>query len=731
MPLTREPDKAREFTGDLLGSSSDEPGSHHMKLSARQRELNNLWSYFRVCEHDGKGHEWDGRPVLAGEMWDAVQKEGVVPPGMESAGDVPRDLRRPVAPLGIVRNIVSRFTGLLFSNRKQPKVLVPDDERTEDYLGAILKQGQFWAAMTQARNYGGATGSACVGFKITNGRCMFEALDPRWTEPEFSERGSNNLERLTIQYTYPKEEKQPNGRYKKVWYWYRRVIDRETDTTWKPIKCRQNEPRWDYMQRSSVPHGLGFVPYEWIQNLRSDDEIDGDSDCHGAYRMLEAVDQLVAEVWYGTVSNCDPTLTISSGTQDNPGSVKKGSDNALFMGADSSAAYLELAGSGPQTGLTVLEKLEDRIYRLCQCVPDQVLFQNNGEKTAMEIERIFSSMIERADSLREQYGPAIIRLCEMVLEAVRTVEGIRVVEGEDGQPRKIRYRVYVSPRVVQQADGDQVTIPRVIGNGKVCDLQWPPYFKPSPTDIETAQRIATTGKDSEVFTKESAIKYWMTAAGLDPLKEIHALKKAEESAAMAAAPAEGEEGASGGEEEAPEGAEGPDAMTWKEALAQGICTINEYREGALQLGAIPDGDLTLVQYRAKHQDIWVSNTAAQSQEMVKAMVAASQPKPELDTSQSRGRVPGGRPPPQSAGRYQNGNSGKKQASAPRAQPSKAGTSPSSSKPGSSPARPNNAPAKKPSGQTPSKQTKSISASKPESPKPLPLLKPTSSQKPPA
>ena len=148
MPLTREPDKAREFTSDLLGSSSDEPGSHNMKLSSRQRELNNLWSYFRVCEHDGKGHEWDGRPVLAGEMWDAVQKEGVVPPGMEAAGDVPRDLRRPVAPLGIVRNIVSRFTGLLFSNRKQPRVLVPDDERTEDYLGALLKQGQFWAAMT-------------------------------------------------------------------------------------------------------------------------------------------------------------------------------------------------------------------------------------------------------------------------------------------------------------------------------------------------------------------------------------------------------------------------------------------------------------------------------------------------------------------------------------------------------------------------------------------------------
>ena len=724
MPVTREPDTAREFTGDLLRESSGEPGTKHMKLSKRQRELNNLWSYFRVCEHDGKGHEWSGRPVLAGEMWDAVQKDGVVPPGMENAGDVPRDLRRPVAPLGIARNIVSRFTGFLFTNNKQPKVLVPDDERTQDYLGALLKQGEFWPAMIQARNYGGATGSACVGFKVVDGRCTFEALDPRWTEPEFDGRGSNRLVKLTVQYTYSKEEKQDDGRYKHVWYWYRRVIDQESDTIWVPIKCRNREPRWEYMQRKSVPHGLGFVPYEWIQNLRSEDEIDGDSDCHGAYRMLEAVDQLVAEIWYGTVSNCDPTLNIVT-DMENPGAIKKGSDNALFLGPNSTAQYMELSGSGATIGVTVLEKLEERIYRLCQCVPDQILFQNNGEKTAMEIERIFHSMIEKADSLREQYGPAIVRICEKVLAAVRSVEGIRVVEGEDGQPRKIRYRIYVPKRVIAQPDGDQVTIPRVVGNGMVCELSWPPYFKPTFTDIETAQRIATTGKDSEVLTKESALRYWLSFTDLDPLKEIHALKKSEEDAAMSDASAMGGEGEEGGEEAAPEEPEGPDAATWKEALAQGICTINEYREGALQLGAIPDGDLTLVQYRSKHQDIWVANTAAQSQEMVKAMVQASQPQPDpTQTGLPRGQ---GQTPPRNAAKSQTGSSGNRQASSPKGQPSKAGTSPSSSKPGSPQARPNSAPAKKPSGQTPAKPAKSPAASKSEPQKPLLPLKPSSSR----
>jgi hypothetical protein len=434
--------------------------------------------------------------------------------------------------------------------------------------------------------------------------------------------------------------------------------------------------------------------------------------------MLEAVDQLLAEIWYGTVSNCDPTLNIVT-DMENPGTVRKGSDNALFLGPSSTAQYLELSGSGPTIGITVLEKLEERIYRLCQCVPDQILFQNNGEKTAMEIERIFHSMIEKADSLREQYGPAIIRICQKVLKAVRTVEGIREVQNEDGSVRRIRYRVYVPKRVIAQPDGDQVTIPRVVGNGQVCELQWPHYFKPTFTDIETAQRIATTGKDSEVLTKETAIKYWMGLTELDPLKEIHALKKAEEDAAMSADT--GEEGAEGEEGAAPEEPEGPDAMTWKEALAQGICTINEYREGALQLGAIPDGDLTLVQYRSKHQDIWVANTAAQSQEMVKAMVQASQPQPDPNQMGVMGKQGALQKP----GAPRVAKSG--QSSAPKGQPSKAGTSPSSSKPGSPQARPNNAPAKKPSGQTPSKPAKSPSASKSEPQKPLLPLKQSSSR----
>lgn len=49
MPVEFDGSAAREATSEaaeaIMGT-----GEKHMKLSGRQRELNNLWSYFRVAE---------------------------------------------------------------------------------------------------------------------------------------------------------------------------------------------------------------------------------------------------------------------------------------------------------------------------------------------------------------------------------------------------------------------------------------------------------------------------------------------------------------------------------------------------------------------------------------------------------------------------------------------------------------------------------------------------------
>lgn len=619
MTVQSDPTSARAAANraaeDVLGT-----GERHMSLSSRQKYLSELWSYFRAAEHEDKRTDWDGRPATTSYLRGAIRRETFAAPGYEQISEnVSFFDRRPVAPLSIVRQIVSRFTGLLFSDRRQPRMTVPGDNQTEDALNAQLRHGNFWPAMYQARNYGGSMGSSCVGFRFLQGNVQFEAFDPRWAHPEFLGRGVNDLVKLTIQYTYSKEEQQ-DGEYKTVWYWFRRVIDTETDTTWVPIKCRDKEPNWDYMKHNVVRHGLGFVPYEWIQNLRSDDEIDGDPDCMGCYSMVKAVDHLISEVFAGTINNCDPTLTLT--TNENLASIQKGSDNAIKLPQGSSAQYLELQGAGPRIGMEVAKELRDEVYRLAQCVPDWVLQQNQGEKTATEIERIFSSMFEKADALRGQYGPPMIRLCQKLLQAIRQYTSIREVPQEDGTVRLIRGRIYMPPKVVQQPDGDIVEVPRALGKGTLCDIRWPSYQRPSYTDQDTYSRVITTllGNEPKVLTRTTAMQLLAPVMDFDPLKELHSIKREEEdeeakNAAAEAPPEEGMGGEAGGAApSAPETANNP-AM-WSTALNSGIITLNEYREKALGLGAIPDGDLTIPQYRAKYASVFVSSTAATSDKSV-------------------------------------------------------------------------------------------------------------------
>ena len=674
MPVEFDGSAAREATSEaaeaIMGT-----GEKHMKLSGRQRELNNLWSYFRVAEHDGKAVDWNGRKVLPGHMKDAISRQAFLPPGYEPLGDsLPRDMRRPIAPLGVVRNIVSRFTGLLFSNRRQPRIKVPGDEKTEDYLQALLKHGQFWPTMIQARNYGGAMGSTCVGFRFINGVCQFEALDPRWCTPLFIGRGYTDPYKITVQYTYSQEEKQQDGKYKQTWYWYKREIDTETDTVWVPVKCREKEPNWDYIQRNTVRHGLGFVPYEWIQNFRVDDEVDGDPDCTGCYDLVNAMDQLVSEIFQGTILNLDPTLVLVS--EADLASIKKGSDNAIKVGQGGSASYLELNGGGPRIGMEVLKMMEEQVYRQAQCVPDSVLFQNAGEKTATEIERIFSSMFEKADTLREQYGPPMVRLAQKVLHAVRFYTSVRM----NAEGMLVRSRIFVPQKVIQQSDGDTVEIPRTVGKGTICETRWPHYQRPSYTDQDTYSRVVTTmlSNDPKVLTQATAIKMLAPVLDFDPMMELHAIKREEEEQQNQEALAAEE----GGEEETPTETAKP--ADWNTALENGLVTVNEYREN-LGLGALPDGDLTLTQYRAKHAQVFVASTAAVSEKSVDIATGKMQ---QDHQNQMEDREMRQEDRERSIKREDEGRAAAKQQGAP---PGRAGTSGSSGPSGSPQGRPSSAP----------------------------------------
>jgi hypothetical protein len=599
------------------------------KPDERLERLNFYWGFWRVEEYRARKYKWNGdnAPTSISQ----INRPSELPQGFDEAGaSSPLDQRIPTAPVGLVRTIINRFTGLLLSTGRTPQISVPADADTEDFLKAVVEESGWWGKMVHARNLGGAMGAVAIGFKIVDGNIIIDVIDPRHCTVEFRDHDNRELKYLLVQYKYQKnvrdaakhmEPQEPKGEpdddvleehtistISKKWYWYRRLVTGSQDVVWEDIPCTDKEPEWHRLPRKRKAHNLGSVPYVYISNIPNG-EADGDPDCLGVYGLSQSVDALIAQAHYGTIANSDPTLSIVTPDPDGvPPQIRKGSDNALIMSAGSNASYLELGGQSLRSAMEMAKELEERAYRLAQCIPESVMLSNNGDKTATEIERTFSAMLEKADLLRQQYGSAMIQLWKKVLHAVRMLHTPKVDE-RTGQ--MYIDRVNVPPRMDYNEDGQAIEIPRTPGRGQHIQLIWGRYFPPSLNDIETAIRLATSAKDSEVLSKNDCIKYFAGYLQLDPQHIIKEL--AREAKETEAKEAEDEEGG----EEVPEPM--PPQKPSDAMVQNGLITINEYRM-SLGLGPIPGGDMTLPQYRATNPDLFLASEIPTSKEMIAKVI---------------------------------------------------------------------------------------------------------------
>lgn len=470
-------------------------------LSPRQQELNRLWAWYRCASYDARRCDWDGKERLDPIETESVARAGYVPPGFYTAAVLPLKFRRPTAPYNLCKVVVDRFTGLLFSERRHPQVRVDGDQDTEGTVAAIVEAARLWPAMIQARTYGGATGSACMGFQFMDGKPVVEVHDPRWVMPKFADRASLRVTELDKRYMYPADERDPaTGVWVQVWYWYRRLITETHDVLWKPIVVGDGqEPNWDddSLVEAYVEHDFGFCPAVWIQNVPCSDDVDGDPDCLGIFDMVESIDALIAQANRGTLSNCDPTVVITS--QDDMSELVKGSDNAIKL-ATGDAKYLEISGLGPKAAREMAQELRQYALEVAQCVLEQP--NGGGLKTATEIERTYSSMFSKADIFREQYGERGIKpIIEMMLKAARIVTKPKAVNGS------IERGMLVLPdKVTQNPDGTVTRTPRKLGPGGVIRLQWGGYAELSLGEVTSAVQAASAAKAGGLVDAEHASK---------------------------------------------------------------------------------------------------------------------------------------------------------------------------------------------------------------------------------
>lgn len=505
-------------------------------LSERAQALNRKWSWYRTSQYDARKIDWHGREYMDEMAAEAISSRGFIPPGFVDASgqNVPLKFRRPSVPYGLAKVIVDRFTGLLFSEGQHPIINVDGDPVTEDFVRTIASVARLWQQMIQARAFGGAMGSVAVGFQFVNGKPVIEVHDPRWCEPQFVERSNFVVESIEKRFQYPKEERdKATGRYETVWYWYRRIIDTQKDIVFQPVEVGNGaEPEWKVAEQHD--HNLGFCPVLWVQNLPVQDEIDGDPDCHGSYDMIEAIDQLISQAQRGLISNCDPTLVITSDSEMGP-QVTKGSGNALQI-PKGDAKYLEMTAAGPKAAMDMVQELRSLVLEVTQCFLEQGGIQHN--RTATEVDRNLAPMLAKADVMREQYGERCVKpLLEMMLKAATMLAKPRAVAvpgqeqapqsapamngdgGGAGQPpvdgaapgpaqQLVREELDLPPLyVTDPMTGAKTPQKRQPGTGGVIELKWPDYFRPTLQDVVAASTAATTAKTGGIIDSATAAKF--------------------------------------------------------------------------------------------------------------------------------------------------------------------------------------------------------------------------------
>jgi len=587
-----------------------------MLESERAKLITYAGSFYSCTQHDHKVFDFNGRYVRAGLPVQGVPLIGASMPSFY----VPLDQRRPSSPYRLAYTIVERFTSLVFGEARFPKVVAEGDEDTTDFVEALVEAQQLQSVMVRARSQGGARGTVGLSWRFFEGRpiasvhlaqnlWVHEWLDFERCIPEHVTEIVPVLRDVIDHRT---------GKMVRKTFWQRRDWTPLADVVFVEVEASSDEVHWVVDEEKTVVHGDGEAHFVWIQNLPDDDEatkIDGRPDYDNLFENLNHLDILNSVVGRGGVLNLDPTLVLKVDPEIAKRGVRKGSDNALTVGKDGDANYLELAGSSLSAGNELIRRERSQVLEVAQCVipdPDEAIAAG---VSSLVIRLMYLPMTTKCDTLRTQYGGGIVRLLEQQLRSARRLlpeelDGQvvypveTVVDEETGVEveRPVEYSLDLPPKVVEEDEIDEAGQPtgkkrvsvrtRRPGKSKRLKLVWPPYFPPTEQERQQqGQTLGTATGGKAMLSQQTAVERWAIANGLDPAVEWKRVR--EEQKAAAAAQAEAQSGmwpGIGGGVDAPAPAKAPTEEAKPELADRDDDALPEPEPQLLVGGGSPAGD---------------------------------------------------------------------------------------------------------------------------------------------
>lgn len=483
----------------------------HIAETDRFWYLDRLEQYLRNRQDDGKRYDWDGSLRELG----GVKLYAPTPAGF----DVPFADRRPNTRYNLPRVIVSSLTQMALGGNSFAELNVEGDDKAERALRTWARLMCLPTRIAEARNFGGAEGTACLSLAISRGRFRCDVHNPKHcTVLAWADRDEFVPARVIKAYSYEQDvlDEQAQRSVKRT-FWYVRYWDSQVEVMWSALPDEAGKtPDWQTVAPDFVAeHRFGFTPFYWVQNLPDSQELDGEGDYEGIEDKFDEINQLLSATTKGARKNVDPTLVVRDVDNEEP--INKGSGAVIF--SPNGADYLELKGTAIEASIGLLKDLRETVLEEAQVVLPREENVSGGPMSAAAMRIRYRPMIARCNTLRDQYGPVIERICTDMLSIARGVRarGEYEVALEDGTT--VRRRDELRPNL--DPGGEQ----------GVVTLRWPEYFSPTSQDVkDTTSTAQGAAGGKPVISHRTAVDFVSRLYGVQDVDEELAAIEADSAA---------------------------------------------------------------------------------------------------------------------------------------------------------------------------------------------------------
>jgi len=360
---------------------------------------------------------------------------------------VPVAQRAPRVVLPLYSHVVDEIIRFSWGGHREP-ALVAQATRTEeeapgDDVGPALtadqagelsslvcdvaRHAKLKQAVEDASCRAGVVRSSLIVIGMRGGHLRCHIEPGHHCTPVFdAEAAPGTLKSVEIRYQFPKEEQQPSGGLKTVWYWYRRIVDEQQDTTFRdaPVETwGRVEPRWEIDAERSVTHGLGFTPAVWLRCMPdSRDEVDGrpiiDPTLHTVIDDLcRTWSQKGRAVSYG----CDPKPVRIGVDEDERQKLDAAPGKPWDVPVGGDIKLLEIQGSGAERAGDHLRELTAAFREAASFVvaSPEVL---RGDISGRVLELLHRPMLALGARLRQDAGEAYARVANLALRIVMVTQ---------------------------------------------------------------------------------------------------------------------------------------------------------------------------------------------------------------------------------------------------------------------------------------------------------------------